>query len=216
MAVCYTCKADKPETDFGWQEKSTKRHGQCKLCKSAYNHARYLRYRDKIRASSKEHYEANKAAVKVRAKRYYEGNKDAIKVKAKLYYSLVTFPDVKSYLRRILSKKRHRSKKGGPETTVTLEYLVNLWNKQEGVCVLSGRKMIWKVQPDSNTTVHSPDVISVDRIDQSRGYVPGNVRLVCWRVNTFRGHFSDAELIEFCRDVVRTADKALPAYEPMQ
>jgi hypothetical protein len=207
MMICFTCKQEKPETEFRWQKSKESRHRQCNVCVSAYNHARYIRYRDKIKASRREYFLAHKDVVKVRAKRYYEKNKECIKAKQKIRTGTFIL-SISSYLRRLLAKKRHLAKKDGPEVTITFEHLIDLWNRQNGRCALSGRKMVWKEKSNRSTVVHSQDVASIDRIDQRLGYVPGNVRLVCWRVNTFRGHFPDEELIEFCRDIVRVANNS--------
>lgn len=37
----------------------------------------------------------------------------------------------------------------------------------------------------------SPFVPSIDRIDSSKGYTPGNVRVVCWAINQARGAWPD-------------------------
>lgn len=42
---------------------------------------------------------------------------------------------------------------------------------------------------------------SIDRLDNSRGYIPDNVRLVCCAFNIMRSDFSD--------DVVRTLARAV-------
>jgi len=37
--------------------------------------------------------------------------------------------------------------------------------------------------------------ISIDRVDQSRGYEAGNVRLICNAINSFRGSMDDDQMI---------------------
>ena len=79
------------------------------------------------------------------------------------------------------------------ETTIDQQYLLEMYDRQQGLCALSGIKMTWA------TGKTSPTSISVDRIDQSKGYVDGNVRLVCMAVNAFRGTMNDQELLVFAR-----------------
>ena len=52
-----------------------------------------------------------------------------------------------------------------------------------------------------------PRVVSVDRIEQSKGYVPGNVRLVAFAANNARYVWSDATLIELAEAITRQAEK---------
>ena len=75
-----------------------------------------------------------------------------------------------------------------------------LWVAQGGRCALSGIEMTWakgKALPTS---------ISMDRIDQTKGYVPGNVRLLCLGVNALRGIQTDEETIAMARAIVAMAD----------
>lgn len=44
--------------------------------------------------------------------------------------------------------------------------------------------------------------ISVDRIDNTIGYVQGNVRLVCFMVNNIRSDMSDIEMMWWCQKIV--------------
>ena len=50
---------------------------------------------------------------------------------------------------------------------------------------------------------------SLDRIDNSVGYAPGNVRFVSVMANLAKWTWSDDELVSFCRDVVAFADSKL-------
>ncbi len=82
----------------------------------------------------------------------------------------------------------HNARKRTSDVTLTADDLVAIWREQQGKCALTGIAMTWskgKILPAS---------LSVDRIDQSVGYVAGNVRLVCYAVNCFRGRMSDDEM----------------------
>jgi len=72
----------------------------------------------------------------------------------------------------------------------------NLFVKQNGVCALSGIKMVL-----DRKSIYS---ISVDRIDNLKDYTNGNIRLVCQVVNTMRGLLSDELLIDFCKNIIKT------------
>ena len=96
-----------------------------------------------------------------------------------------------------------RHAKTRAEVTITIQDLMDIFEKQEGKCALSEIKMTWyqgKIQPTS---------ISIDRIDNSKGYVQNNVRLVCVVVNAFKSTQTDVELYEFAKCLVENMAKKL-------
>lgn len=88
-------------------------------------------------------------------------------------------------------------RRGKFEVAIDARYLLDLWKKQEGLCALSGVKMAWR---EGALKIHS---ISIDRLDCSKGYVPGNVRLICFGLNNLRGRFSDKEALALARAFVK-------------
>lgn len=92
---------------------------------------------------------------------------------------------------------RDRAKKHGLELDFDVEYLRELWIKQEGKCAISGIQM--------TTTMfagRTPTNMSVDRIDSDKGYIKGNVQLVCMAVNQMKSDLTLEELIHFCREIL--------------
>lgn len=65
--------------------------------------------------------------------------------------------------------------------------LMDLWDAQGGKCALSGIAMTYRQGKLLLTSV------SVDRVVARKGYVKGNVRLVCMALNALRGSASDKE-----------------------
>lgn len=80
--------------------------------------------------------------------------------------------------------------------TITPDDIEALYKSQAGLCALSGYTMNL-----NRGTIYS---ISVDRLDNSLGYVIDNIRLVCKAVNIMRNTLSDLELVAFCKKI---ADK---------
>ena len=100
------------------------------------------------------------------------------------------------------SRSRHAKKKL-PETDLTLEYLKELWIKQEGKCPITGWDLFL---PESMTEWSgkrkiTKDTASLDRIDSSKPYMQHNVRFVAYIANVARNCFSDKELKDFCISV---------------
>jgi hypothetical protein len=99
-------------------------------------------------------------------------------------------PRFSLYSSLLLAKKR-------AEVTVTVDDLLEIYDNQLGLCALSGIKLTW------SQGKWLPTSISMDRIDNSKGYVHGNVRLVCASVNSFKGTMNDDELLKMADVLVR-------------
>lgn len=100
-----------------------------------------------------------------------------------------------SPFRYFLNKSKHRNK----ENNLDLEYLKDLWEQQQGLCALSGKKLELPTNSGAwNKQTRDPWKPSLDRIDNSRGYIKGNVRFVCVAANIAKQTWPDAVLIELC------------------
>jgi|SaaInlV_100m_DNA_2_1039680.scaffolds.fasta_scaffold08447_6 hypothetical protein len=87
------------------------------------------------------------------------------------------------------------------DVEIDLHYLMELWDFQSGICPITG----WKLDlPHGSIGWKTPlnnKRASVDRIDNDKGYVKGNVRFISYMANVARNRMSDEELIEFCKAV---------------
>lgn len=95
-----------------------------------------------------------------------------------------------NYLSHLLSYKKRR-------LTISLNDLVNLWDKQEGRCALSGIELTHTQNSGKSITN-----ASIDRIDSTKGYELDNIQLVCAIVNVMKNNFNQNEFLNFCRKVV--------------
>ena len=86
-----------------------------------------------------------------------------------------------------------------------IAFLMKLWEKQGGRCALTGISMTWRVatREDISNGYGLGRNVSVDRIDNARGYVKGNIRLICSQLNYMRGSLGDSDFILWCELVVR-------------
>jgi len=87
---------------------------------------------------------------------------------------------------------------------ITVDDLMGLWESQAGLCALSGMPMTWGLGRDDGAIY--PTAVSLDRINRKLGYDKGNVRLVCWQANSFRGPWSDEQMVAMARAIVDVAD----------
>lgn len=112
----------------------------------------------------------------------------------------------KAEIARVYYRSRHRAKEYGTEHTLTLEEFRQLWKDSGAVCAISGIPFSSARIPGNRRRPFYP---SLDRIDNSRGYVKGNVRLVCILANIARADYTDDILMAFCLAVVRHNPKLI-------
>ena len=87
-----------------------------------------------------------------------------------------------------LSKIRNSARKRNLNINVTLEYLDTVYERQNKLCALPGSPL-------------PQDECSPDRIDNSKGYVIGNIQLTHKKLNIMRHALSIEEFIYFCNKV---------------
>lgn len=76
--------------------------------------------------------------------------------------------------------------------TVTIEYAWDLFLKQEKKCALSGIDITIGLASRYNTA-------SIDRIDSSKGYEPGNIQWVHKHINFMKRTYSQGYFIDMCK-----------------
>jgi hypothetical protein len=77
------------------------------------------------------------------------------------------------------------------------EYLNNIYEKQKGLCALTGVEMTYKA---GNGRVYTN--ISIDRIDSNKGYIKNNVQFVCDIVNVMKSNLTLDEFYFWCKKVL--------------
>lgn len=100
--------------------------------------------------------------------------------------------DINYYLNLLLHKARFRKY----SFDISLKFLINLWNKQQGLCALSGLRMTHKGSPAFTN-------VSLDRKKSDRGYTKNNIQLVCVGINKMKSNLTDKKFIEICTTIVR-------------
>lgn len=107
---------------------------------------------------------------------------------------------IEARLRRIVSRLPIRISKLTNKgrtlmNTITHSDLLTLYAKQGGRCALTG----WELTP----LVKCKNTISIDRIDNSKGYTIDNIQLVAAQANRAKNKWTNDEFIELCRAVAR-------------
>lgn len=81
---------------------------------------------------------------------------------------------------------------GSRELTITLDYIKDLWEKQNGKCIWLGIDM----SLEDVMVKNSPFAVSVERLDSNLGYIPGNVALASRFANRGRGAYDGDDFEE--------------------
>ena len=87
-----------------------------------------------------------------------------------------------------------RCRDKGLVSEVDLEYIVELWNKQNGKCYYTGLDMELKTTLEKTETKTNKNIVSIDRKNSSLGYTKDNVVLCCWCVNNIKQDLTIEEL----------------------
>lgn len=107
---------------------------------------------------------------------------------------------LENMLRNAIRRAKVRSyARGSEKVGVTVADLINLFERQEGRCVMTG--VTFSLEPAKGTW-RNPHAPSLDRIDLSIGYVPGNCRLITLIANVARSDFGDDAFYEMCTRAV--------------
>lgn len=136
-------------------------------------------------------------------KQYYENNLEKVKKTIKQYKK--THPDkVKELKNRyiqnnpeqiILTDARSRARRKGFEFNIEVEDIFI-----PEYCPVLGIKL--EYNKGKNIGVQ-PNSASIDRIDSSKGYVKGNVRIISWRANDLKSDATINELEKVLEDLRR-------------
>ncbi len=91
---------------------------------------------------------------------------------------------------------KRRAEKRKKEFNISIEYLWNLFLEQDRKCALTGLSIYFgRVYYRNETSA------SLDRIDNNKGYIKGNVRWVLKDINMIRGSYSTEYFIKLCQAV---------------
>lgn len=96
----------------------------------------------------------------------------------------------------------YRSRRRGGEFNITIDDLLNQLDKQNWQCAITGDTMT-AISGQGNV----PSNISIDKIDPKKGYVVGNVQLVCHYANVMKQNCTQEQLYSFCQKVLSRAGR---------
>lgn len=137
---------------------------------------------------STTYYKDNNQRILEYKKDYYHQNRDMIRGHSNEYWQSTMEIFLGYVYRRCkgTSKKRLNGRRRDIEFNITIQDIKELYDKANGKCAISGLDMThcW----------NSLRAVSIDRIDSSHGYIPGNVQLVCMWANLAKQRFSNDDI----------------------
>jgi hypothetical protein len=180
--VCPGCKVEKA-CDLFSKDKHKKDGLQtyCKECQKGQS----LKYREThpnyFKEKGREKYKATKHLNKERYQKYRDRY---LEFKRRYGNSLP------GRFNTLLYSAKTRATKNNLEYNLTLDWLLDEYEKQDGCCALTGVKLEFKSNDDSSRR-YQPYSPSLDKIDSSKGYTKDNTRLVCTHINIAMNEFGE-------------------------
>jgi hypothetical protein len=130
-----------------------------------------------------------KVCAKKISYKYYINNSESIRKKVSIYAKAYTPKfnrEIDSRLKNLCTKAKGRTKEFN---LVDLD-LLDLWDKQDGRCAYTKLPLL--------ATANQFNTVSLDRVDSSKGYVVGNIQLVCAAINKMKQEYTEEVFILFC------------------
>lgn len=167
--ICTICLIDKSINQFYYKTYTSKTTGE-----------KYKRYRAECIVCSKLKY-----------KEYRTENSDLVNSKKQVRYQ----NDLRY---RIQSRIATYRKNSCVPSDLTVDYLIDLYNQQDGYCFYTGSKMILGWVDDK---IH-PDTLSLDKKDPNKGYVCGNVVWCSFLANTMKQNMNEQEFYAYMKNIL--------------
>lgn len=176
--ICNCCKQNLPITNF-----------ELRKCKSKINNKEFYRPKSRcfecLNENRKTYKNLNSERVKEIDKRYHQKH----------------FGTIKYHVQEKISTWRKAS---CTPSDLTVNYLVDLYNRQDGYCYYSGTKMIFGWVDGK---VHHSS-LSLDKLDPTKGYVQGNVVWCSYLVNTMKQNMNEMEFYNCLTNILNYKNKA--------
>jgi hypothetical protein len=104
----------------------------------------------------------------------------------------------REHIRRI--HNRHK------KIELTLDDLLEQWNKQNGKCIYSG---VTLTNPISTRNYYNNPICtaSLDRVDSSKGYTKDNIQFISYSMNYMKNNMTHEQTIDLCKIICNFWDK---------
>jgi hypothetical protein len=106
------------------------------------------------------------------------------------------------FITKLYKDLQNNAERRNIEVNIEKNDIIKLYEKQKGLCALSGEKMTHICEP--GTQRKNPKHIyniSVDRVDPCKNYTVDNIQLVCNRINVIKWDLDQDIFIDLCKKV---------------
>ena len=172
------------------------KHRCCTVCKNALPETQF--YCTTLKATGRVQYQSTcKPCYKLRINKYEESRKKRNNGVSRSVSSRIKNPA--SYAAHIINSAKTRSKKKNREFSIDVEWFLSVLENQDWKCAISGIEMV----SSAGTKKRLFNGISIDRIDNKKGYTPDNCWLVCYSINAFKADSDLQQIINLCQSVAK-------------
>lgn len=105
---------------------------------------------------------------------------------------------IKQTLKYVYCNAKSRAKKKNKHFDITLDFLYSLLEKQEYKCLMTG------IPLEASRGGKEPYVVSIDRIDSSKGYTKDNIALVSTIYNICKNKYTIDNVVKMCKGFIKT------------
>lgn len=113
--------------------------------------------------------------------------------------------NLKVILQHKLNSYKGNAKQKKVPFNLTVDYLIELFKKQEGKCYYTGISLEITSGKGNNkrTLITNPNQFSLDRLNPNEGYIKGNVVWCTYLLNTCKNMLTENDFYEICRIVLK-------------
>lgn len=112
--------------------------------------------------------------------------------------------DYKWRLNKLVAMAKNRAKTQNLDFNIDTDYVINLWESQDGCCSISGLNFNLTPPTTVSCNYNAP---SIDKINPKLGYIKGNIRLICYQINMAIGEYGEDRLYEMCKQILDYKNK---------
>lgn len=198
---CPKCKETKEAKEFGQQKSSASGLSPyCKKCIKIYRKSKRVKVSYICEKCGKEH-KRYKYSDKREMTRTNVCNVCANQIIIENNNGRpVNYTGTKYFTGKAYASWKSSAKRRKHTWDITKEDLCYIFEKQNGICILSGIPFVMDI-------VSSPLRPSLDRIDSTKGYVKDNVQFVCSVINIMKNKLDETIFIQLCESVVENKSK---------
>lgn len=98
------------------------------------------------------------------------------------------------YLRKKTSDCKKRAKQANLPFDMGYQRLIDLYNKQQGLCYYTDTQMEW----NHGRGLALPNSLSIDKLNPELGYTMDNIVMCCHIVNMAKNNRTEQEFYDFC------------------